>query len=840
MTHDIASSSNDKIKKTEETSLSSYLEHLVISQPQGKYIEEIDIDTSLLLSYSEAYKLSQTILTSFHNKNISNTVFIVCLDRIATFIPTVWACIFGNYSFIPWSIQQSSRNRAAFLLGLSKLIHSLDNSCAVITTKEIYEVIKPAINEVPTYFFDNLLETNTKVFHKPPINSGEIIVSSSGTTATPKLTRITYNTFLNRYYSSPKNSNKKNLVLDPLQSISGLSIILPKAKNTIYIHIDFLSIYPEKLFEIIEKHRLTSIGISPYIMQMLIKHLTYSNATYDLSSLTNIIVGSDYIDKDIILKFKEAIKIFTSSHYNFSFVYGMTECGPICFSEIDSHKIEKNFNDSDGTANIGDCATSWSLRITSNNKIVKEGEKGHIEVFSSNKLFSGYFNTDNKKTFLEDGWFRTGDIGYIKNKQLYISGRSKNTLVINSKKILLEDIERELSKISEVDSQNTYARKERSNNNLYDDLSIFYTPSNHMSSNIYDLEKLIESSIMNTFGIPVKNLVAIKSSKINRTITGKKRRLHIPSLNKTAPHSYLEKIIAFLWCDTLEQKDYPKPYDHFFDKGGDSLALTAFVAAIEENYKIKLPINKLLNSLTYSSICKLVLETSCTAKIKPPSIQNNQINTDFNNIKQIEMFMASWKGERNHPNSIIIGKNIEGSSPPLFWVFQEYKEFETLANSLGKDQPLYGLKSYSKILEVRNYSKETIQGLVDRYLWEILSLNIDLPFVMGGNCQGAIISLEIARKLKQINKKPGVLILMEWMFHFGGYNDKTVFLYGKNSHTAPIYTKNQPNIHWKENFPNHQVVQIKGKHGQYFSSDNIFNLTKEIKKCIQQTDSLVY
>ena len=77
--------------------------------------------------------------------------------------------------------------------------------------------------------------------------------------------------------------------------------------------------------------------------------------------------------------------------------------------------------------------------------------------------------------------------------------------------------------------------------------------------------------------------------------------------------------------------------------------------------------------------------------------------------------------------------------------------------------------------------------MCNRYLSEILALSVRAPFIVGGNCQGGIISLELARKLTLVGRRPSLLVLMEWTYAYGRYGDPTLLLYGDQSHTADIY-----------------------------------------------------
>lgn len=837
MTIDLALISGEAFDNNYSGSLADYINDLLLANPKGQFVEITENDASVVLSYKEAKNLSDNILANFQQRNLPlNTKIIVCVDKAVDFVPISWACICGGYSFIPWSSLQLSRNKQAFSHGLSNLIKSV-KPAILVTTSEINEKIQSLASDIPTYFKNDLASLKPPVGIKPVSgNTGEILVSSSGTTGTPKLVRISYSIFLNRYLKPIEKNSHNKLFCLPLHSISGLSFLLPSADKTLYFQPNYLAACPEKLLNAISLYKVRRVGLSPYIIQMLIKSMEVSKNKYDLKSLDDVFIGSDFIDLGIISNFAQSVKDF-GSNCDFTFIYGMTESGPVCFSKINISEIDNNFSD-DGFANLGSCTSSWNLRITKQDEVLNENETGNIEIFSSYKLFSGYYG-DNKNLFLKDGWFKTGDKGYIHNKALYITGREKSILTINSKKIALEQIENILKKIKNIDNQFVFAQKIRSASNLQDELLIYYVPTSKEKEIILSLKSEIKKELATNFDVSAKSIQAIEEGDIPRTVMGKVERKPLLEnsdilgstntnekvLNKT--HAGVESYISFLWVDILQLEKKPEASDNFFELGADSLALAVFVSTIEQHYEIILAVEELLENLDFVDICKLVKIKQATNNLV---FSENTTATDFERIRKIETMMIAWKGEKLSPDSLIVGKNTQGKRTPLFWVFQNYEEFNALANALGKNQPVYGMKSYSSVLAVKDYSHQNIQGLVDRYLWEILALlPIKQPIVLGANCQGGMIALEIAKKLSKAGRPPILLVLMEWSFKFGEYKLPTLFLYGKDSYTSSIYEKDKPSIDWKENFPNHKLCKIEGTHGEFFCDDNLTCLANTLR-----------
>ncbi len=111
--------------------------------------------------------------------------------------------------------------------------------------------------------------------------------------------------------------------------------------------------------------------------------------------------------------------------------YGMSECSPI-ISQAEYGRIEK-------LSSAGKPLDKVEVRIA---------DGGEIQVRSP-YVMKGYYNDPEltKEAFTEDGWLRTGDIGYLdEDGFLYLTGRLKNLIILsNGENIAPEELENALS-----------------------------------------------------------------------------------------------------------------------------------------------------------------------------------------------------------------------------------------------------------------------------------------------------------------------------------------------------------------------------------------------------------
>jgi acyl-CoA synthetase (AMP-forming)/AMP-acid ligase II len=83
-----------------------------------------------------------------------------------------------------------------------------------------------------------------------------------------------------------------------------------------------------------------------------------------------------------------------------------------------------------------------TVRIASDSgELLSDAQVGEIHI-QGDCLFSGYFNRpDLTAQAIVDGWYRTGDLGFLLGGELYVVGRKKDLLIIGGENIYPQDIE---------------------------------------------------------------------------------------------------------------------------------------------------------------------------------------------------------------------------------------------------------------------------------------------------------------------------------------------------------------------------------------------------------------
>ncbi len=162
--------------------------------------------------------------------------------------------------------------------------------------------------------------------------------------------------------------------------------------------------------------------------------------------LTRIICGGAPLNPELVKK-------FAAFHIQISEGYGITECSPLI--SVNPYYAPKS-------GSVGPTVQNCTARI----EVESVDEKGHgigeIQVKGDNVMLGYYEDAEETaNAFTEDGYFRTGDIGYMdEDGYIFITGRKKSVIVLeNGKNVFPEEIEEYLGRIDTIAESVVVGRK---------------------------------------------------------------------------------------------------------------------------------------------------------------------------------------------------------------------------------------------------------------------------------------------------------------------------------------------------------------------------------------------
>jgi fatty-acyl-CoA synthase len=218
---------------------------------------------------------------------------------------------------------------------------------------------------------------------------------------------------------------------------------------------------PETMLQLFTRHRCTLAWMPNFAFQFIPRRTPERlRSQCDLSSARAIINCSEPVRSQSMQEFLEAFaphglprSALQSSYAMAENVFAVTQSGAAGPLQIyldgqrfrSEHLITETTKDASGAVPL-----TSSGRLLPNNevRIVDEqrhslppGAVGEILV-RSDSLFDGYFHRpDLTARVLEEGWYCTGDLGFLLHDELFVVGRRKDLLIIGGENIYPQDIE---------------------------------------------------------------------------------------------------------------------------------------------------------------------------------------------------------------------------------------------------------------------------------------------------------------------------------------------------------------------------------------------------------------
>ena len=263
---------------------------------------------------------------------------------------------------------------------------------------------------------------------------------TSGTTGKPKGAMLTHGNYFTAIHNECDVLTLKQddifLGIYPMAHVGLSWAIAALRAAAYYILIEEFNI--EEYVELCESEKVTVLtGMPP-----VIHSLTTMDKTKELSTVREIISGGGPLHKKIWKEFHETYKIPIIN------AYGLSETIVIGTGTVIR---PEDYCEADRFESVGHPVCFSEVKIVDEmdcGKTLEKYESGEIALRGPG-VAKGYWKREKQtiETFLDNGWFLTGDIGYLdEDNRLFITDRKKDMIVMSGWKIYPTEVEEVLIK----------------------------------------------------------------------------------------------------------------------------------------------------------------------------------------------------------------------------------------------------------------------------------------------------------------------------------------------------------------------------------------------------------
>ncbi len=469
-------------------------------------------------------------------------------------INCLWACFLCG--IIPTILQPpvSLADESPAAVKMKNVFYQLDNPL-VISSKPIIGGGKEFSG--CTKLFSKLPKSDKGEIIKPSPDDLAFIQFSSGSTGEPKGILLTHQNLKVNMNSiaTGLNLNHQDNTGNWMPLYHDMGLIGYHLTPIFFTHsqyhietIDFIK-NPSLWLETMSNAGISVTGCPNFGLALVLRHLKRKTnlPEWDFSQMKAMLNGAEPISVKIMEEFTAAVKKFHFPQEAMMPVYGMAEATlaisftplmqPSVITCFDSDELDRNrkaikLNSPAASrkgrhiSGVGIALNDISIRITDeSDRELAEGNAGNIQI-KGPSITRGYFKNPEAtaNTFCGE-WLRTGDIGFFFEGNLYISGRFKDIIFMNGKNYFANDLENLACSLDEISYGKVAFGGITDHKAGKDKIIIFAAgiPESKATETLQTLRALFRK----TLGIPVDELVILRSNEFPKTSSGKIQRYKI-------------------------------------------------------------------------------------------------------------------------------------------------------------------------------------------------------------------------------------------------------------------------------------------------------------------------
>ena len=457
------------------------------------------------------------------------------------FLPAFWACALGGIVPIPLGLPPTFETDNAIV---SKLL----NAWRVLGEPIILssEALQPALEKLALRSGASTLRIGTiealrqhapsAQVHESKPDDQALFLLTSGSTGMPKVVVLTHRNILARSAATTQmnrfSSDDVSVNWMPLDHVGGIVMFhlhdLCIGCRQVHLRSDYILSDPLRWLEALESYRATHTWAPNFAFGLINDQLEDQNSRkWDLHRLRFILNGGEAIVSKTARRFLELLAPHGLPTTAMRPAWGMSETSSgVTFS---SRFTRAATRDSDAFTEVGGPIPGTSVRIVDReDQPVAEGKIGSLQVRGAS-VTSGYLDnpTLNQESFSSDGWFKTGDLGVLRDGQLTITGREKDVIIINGANFHSHEIEAIVESLEGVETSFTAACGVRTAGQDTEQLAVFYSPSESFRNDLPSLEKQIRRVLVEQLSANPDIIFALERSQIPKTGIGKIQRAQL-------------------------------------------------------------------------------------------------------------------------------------------------------------------------------------------------------------------------------------------------------------------------------------------------------------------------
>ena len=365
-------------------------------------------------------------------------------DDSEDFLAALWGCVLGGFVAVPLTVPASYGTSSAALTKLEGIWRMLGRPWMVCSP-----ALEAGLRGVADRLnWPGLRLTTADALREAPEDRDWyaakpddliLMLMTSGSTGLPKAVRLTHRNVLTRSAATEavNGLGARDVTLNwiPLDHVTGVVMFhlrdLYLGCRQIHAPTSWILQDPTRWMDLAHRHRVTVTWAPNFAFGLLAEQADrFRDRDWDLSPMRLVMNAGEVVVAAAARGFLHALRPFGLPQDVMHPGWGMSET---CSVVTDSVLPAEPSGADETFVSCGLPYPGFAMRVLGEDAaVLAEGDVGRLQVRGTS-VTGGYHDNPaaNAEAFTDDGWFDTGDLAFLRDGELFITGRAKDVIIVN-------------------------------------------------------------------------------------------------------------------------------------------------------------------------------------------------------------------------------------------------------------------------------------------------------------------------------------------------------------------------------------------------------------------------
>ncbi|NEP14132.1 MAG: SDR family NAD(P)-dependent oxidoreductase [Symploca sp. SIO2C1] len=483
---------------------------------------------------------------------------ILQIECLRDYFPTLWGCILGGIQPVTVAVAKTYQQPNAVVKKLYNTWELLEHP-PILASESLLDPLQNLQQLLPLSGLQVLSVQRMKNYpataeiHQTQPDDVAFLQLTSGSTGVPKCIQETHQGIVTHIHAAQQFNGYQadDVSINWLPVDHVVPILTCHFKDTylgcqqIEVATDVVLANPTVWLDLMEKYRVSQTWTPNFGFKLVSDALSkVPHLNWDLSSVKFFMNAGEQVTPKVVREFLQLVAPFGVPSQAMQPAFGMAEvCTCMTYQNqfeptSGIHRIQKSSlggqlvkgeaTDTDVIefTDLGAPVPGVQIRITDEqNQLLPEGVIGRFQI-KGKVVTPGYLNNAqaNSEAFVGDGWFNSGDLGFIWDGRLTLTGREKELIIINGVNYYCYEIEDTVNNLEGVEPTFSGAVSFSEPATGTEGLAIFFTPKQQQLELNIELIKTIRREVSSQIGITPTYVIPISRGEFPKTTSGKIQR----------------------------------------------------------------------------------------------------------------------------------------------------------------------------------------------------------------------------------------------------------------------------------------------------------------------------